>query len=247
MKLCAFQDAFVEALYQRPAPALADLAAQPAFAVYRNTVLKGCVDALCANFPSVERLVGTPWMRAAASNFALQSPPVDARLACYGAAFPAFLDDLREAHQLPYLADVARLDHDWLIAFCASASPTLQLEALVGSTASDLANRHLIPHPGARWRWFDGQPIFSLWRHARTGVDWNNETPWQGQGALLVGSSEGVSYLPLELAGCVFLDACAAGHHLDSASHLALQVQADLDFTDLLGRLLRAGAFTDLA
>ena len=34
------------------------LAAQPAFAVYRNTVMKGCVDALEANFPTVARLVG---------------------------------------------------------------------------------------------------------------------------------------------------------------------------------------------
>ena len=29
-----------------------------AFAVYRNTVLKGCIDALQANYPTVGQLVG---------------------------------------------------------------------------------------------------------------------------------------------------------------------------------------------
>jgi hypothetical protein len=42
----------------------ADAAAR--FKVYRNTVLKGCVDALAANFPTVLRLVGEDWFRAAA-------------------------------------------------------------------------------------------------------------------------------------------------------------------------------------
>jgi hypothetical protein len=33
-------------------------ARQPGFAVYRNTVLKGCIDALQANYPTVHALVG---------------------------------------------------------------------------------------------------------------------------------------------------------------------------------------------
>lgn len=246
MNLGQFQDAFVEALYQRPAPALADLSAQPAFAVYRNTVLKGCVDALCANFPAVERLAGTPWLRAAASDYALRSPPADARLVHYGAAFPAFLDELENLDEWPWLADVARLDHDWLMAFCAPDEAVLTLAALAGNTASDLSNRCLVPRRGARWRWFETHPVYSLWRHGRDDLAWSDDIPWQGEGALLVGSPEGVGHQPLEKGGCAFLEACAGGHSLERASTLALQVQADLDFTDLLGRLLRAGVFLAL-
>ncbi|MEE1926120.1 DNA-binding domain-containing protein [Pseudomonas sp. 148P] len=246
MKLAQFQDAFVEALYQRPAPALADLSAQPAFTVYRNTVLKGCVDALCANFPALERLVGSPWLRAAASDYALRSPPTDARLVQYGAAFPAFLDELENLGEWPWLADVARLDHDWLTAFCAPDETALTLAALAGNTASDLANRCLQPRRGARWRWCEPHPVYSLWQHGRDELEWNDDIPWQGEGSLLVGSPAGVSHQPLEKGGCAFLEACASGHSLDHASTLALQVQADLDFTDLLGRLLRAGVFLSL-
>lgn len=59
--LAAFQDAFVAALTGAPDSAAGEVAAlvgQPGFAVYRNTLAKGCVDALRANFPAVERLVG---------------------------------------------------------------------------------------------------------------------------------------------------------------------------------------------
>ncbi|OLS64955.1 HvfC/BufC N-terminal domain-containing protein [Pseudomonas putida] len=247
MKLGEFQDAFVAALYQRPAPALLDLTAQPAFAVYRNTVLKGYVDALCANFPSVERLVGSDWMHAAASAYALASPPEDARLVLYGANFPAWLAALPNLVELPWLADVARLDHDWLSAFCAPDDPALDLAALTGITASDLANLNLMPRRSVRWRWCKTHPVYSLWHYNREGLDWHDQVPWQGEGALLVGDPDGVAHQALEPAGCAFLDACAAGDTLDHASSRALAIRPDLDFTDLLGRLLRARAFRPLA
>ncbi|MFW3896270.1 DNA-binding domain-containing protein [Pseudomonas bharatica] len=247
MKLEEFQDAFVEALYQRPAPALLQLTAQPAFAVYRNTVLKGCVDALCANFPSVERLVGSDWMQAAARDYALRSPPGDARLVLYGADFPAWLARLANLAELPWLADVARLDHDWLSVFCAHDEPALDLAALTGVTASDLANLNLAPRGAARWRWCESHPAYSLWHYNREGLDWHDQVPWQGEGTLLTGAPEGVTHQALERAGCVFLDACAAGDSLDHASARALAIQPDLDFTDLLGRLLRARVFRPIA
>ena len=36
---------------------MVSLYGQPAFAVYRNTVMKACIDALQANYPAVTRLV----------------------------------------------------------------------------------------------------------------------------------------------------------------------------------------------
>ena len=51
--LTDFQDLFVEALYNPEADTLTLLTDQPGFSVYRNTVMKGAVDALLANFPTV--------------------------------------------------------------------------------------------------------------------------------------------------------------------------------------------------
>lgn len=244
--LGAFQDAFVDALYERPAPTLQGVVEQRGFSVYRNTVLKGCVDALCDNFPSVERLVGSDWLRGAATIHARETPPSDARLVFYGERFGDFLDAFEPARQLPYLGDVARLDRLWIEAFTAAQEAPLDLASLTGMTASDLAACHLQPRASVRWRWFAEQPIYSIWRHNRETLPMPEELPWQGEGALLVGQTEGVIWQALEIGGCAFLDACAAGHDLDQASALALVTQPDLDFTTLLGRLLGAAVFRPL-
>ena len=87
--LTSFQDAFAHAL-REPDAARADVAAimtQPAFAVYRNTVMKGCIDALQANYPAVARLVGEEWFRAAAAIHVREALPADPALLRYGANF----------------------------------------------------------------------------------------------------------------------------------------------------------------
>ena len=57
--LAAFQNTFAAALLApEPATVWSALARQPGFAVYRNTVMKGCIDALQANYPAVARIAG---------------------------------------------------------------------------------------------------------------------------------------------------------------------------------------------
>ena len=79
-ELLAFQDAFVAALAgdgARLSPWLVSSDADaPGLAVYRNTIAKGCVDALAANFPTVQSMVGEDWFRAAAALFAYLGDPL---------------------------------------------------------------------------------------------------------------------------------------------------------------------------
>ena len=98
-RLAAFQDAFAETLFVDPAspvtaprpPEVAALARQSAFAVYRNTVVRGLVDAIVANHPAVARLVGDEWIRAAATAFVRAHPPRNPALLDYGEGFDRFL------------------------------------------------------------------------------------------------------------------------------------------------------------
>src|SRR5687768_322289 len=111
--LAQFQDAFAKALFTPQDitdPVVRQFAAQPAFAVYRNTVMKGCIDALEANFPVVARLVGSEWFRAAAALHVAVESPHDGRLMNYGRGFSEFLHNFEPAAELPYLPGVARLD-----------------------------------------------------------------------------------------------------------------------------------------
>ena len=245
-RLAHFQDAFARAILidAQPAdPAVADLVAQPAFAVYRNTVVKGCVDALQANFPAVARLVGDEWFRAAAAEFVADGLPKEPSLLAYGDAFPAFLAGFPPAADLPYLAGVARLDRLWTEAHAAADAPAIGREALTGVDPEWLGVAVLQPHPAARWSWSGRDPIYSIWRRNREERADEGEIAWQGEGVLLTRPRDAGEWMAIDRAACLFLDACSHALPLDEALAAALDADPDANVVRLVNTLLDAGAF----
>ncbi|MEP6723937.1 MAG: DNA-binding domain-containing protein [Variovorax sp.] len=240
MNLAAFQSDFAAALFAPDAPA--GLAAQPAFAVYRNTVMKGCVDALEANYPSVARLVGREWFCAAAALHVAAQPPHDGRMLRYGEGFADFLAGFEPARELGYLPDVARLDRSWTEAHSAADAHAVDGAWLAALAPETLGKLHLAPHPAARWHWFAQAPIYTVWQRNRAGNDMTEELAWQGEGALLTRAGDVVVWCAADRAHCDFLDACAEGRPLAEAAAAALAVKPGVDVADLLARLLCAGA-----
>lgn len=257
--LSDFQRRFASALLASPEMTDDPLAAQPAFSVYRNTVMKGCIDALEANFPAVARLVGRDWFRAAAALHVAQTPPREPRLLHYGQDFPAFLRGFDPAASLSYLPAVAELDRAWADSHAdadADAAP-LPADALAALAPEALAALRLTPHPAARWRWFDDMPVHSLWSRNRVAPDDADmhhgelacdlgDIVWQGEGSLLTRPLETVEWCALSAGGCALLDACAAGATLAEAAGAALDTEPGCDLAALLALLLRQGAFTDI-
>jgi hypothetical protein len=250
-RLERFQDGFARALLADDsaglAPEIARLAAQPGFAVYRNTVMKGCIDALQANYPSIARLVGDEWFRAAAAIYVRANLPRHPTLADYGADFAAFLAGFPPAAELPYLPGVARLDRFWTEAHVARDETPVEAAAVARLAPDELGRVVLRPHAAARWAWFDAQPIVTIWRRNRypEGAD-EGEIEWRGEGVLIVRPQAAVEYTELDAAACAFLDACAAGRTLGEAAAAALAVRADVDLAGLMKRLLDAEAFGSL-
>lgn len=244
--LARFQDAFARALLApeaAPAAGVAALTAQPAFAVYRNTVMKGCVDALQANYPAVARLVGEEWFRAAAAIHVREALPDDPTLLRYGVHFADFLARFEPAADLPYLPGVARLDRYWTEAHAAPSEDALDPAAVARPVPEVLANAILHPHAAARWAWFDEAPIYTIWSRNRADSVSDADIDWRPEGALLVRPRDTVEWIALDAAGCAFLDACAAGGTLAEAAQAALQTQDDADISRLMATLLKAGAF----
>jgi len=237
-----FEDAFARALLCGEAPRESALASQPAFAVYRNTVLKGCIDALEANYPAVVRLVGLDWFRSAAALFVRAQPPRDSALFDYGRGLPDFLRDLESAAALPYLPDVARLDRFWTEAHVAADAPPLGAARLAKLPAHELTNCRLLPHPAARWAWFAEQPIYSIWRRNRDASLEEEPLVWHGEGALLTRPADTVGWQEAHRADCAFLDACADGCLLGDAAERAQLANPQADLVSMLARLLQAGA-----
>jgi Putative DNA-binding domain len=249
LSLASFEDAFAHALFAAPEAAdaaVADLVAQPAFAVYRNTVTKSCIDALQANFPTVARLVGEAWFRAAAAEYVSNERPSTPSLQAYGATFAAFLADFAPAAGLPYLAGVARLDRFWIESHGAVDAPVLGAADLVGVDPDVLAAAVLLPHPAARWAWFDETPVYSIWRDNRARETHGGELRWRGEGALLTRRADVVEWTQIDHAACRFLDECAAGRNVALAIDAALDVVADANPALVVATLLDAGAFTRL-
>ncbi len=246
----AFQHAFHQALL---APAddvsrwLPAVGTQAAFAVYRNTVMKGCVDALQANFPTVDRLVGAEWFRDAAARFVSTAPPHDSRLLVYGDGFPAWLTDMLPPDLL-YVAEVARLDIAWRDSHTAADAPVLDPAALARLAPDALADTTLQLHPAARWIWFDTVPAFAIWcQHRPPAEPPRADLDWHGDGGLLTRPGDTVQWQALDAATHGFLKACADGHTLGHAAEDTLQRHPGVDLSDLLQQLLACGAFTTIA
>ena len=111
-----FQESFATALLDadRPVPGAVTShtarAPRKRFAVYRNNVIVGLVAALRTQFPATERIVGEDFFAAMARVYVVTEPPRSPILVAYGDGFPGFIASFAPAAELPYLADVARLE-----------------------------------------------------------------------------------------------------------------------------------------
>lgn len=248
----AFQRDFAAALLgDAGARAAHPLAVQPGFAVYRNTVARGLVEALTANFPTVRSLLGDDAFHAVARDHALAEPPREAALAGYGGAFPDALGRWLEREgalaELPYLVDVARLDRLWTEAHLAADVEPLALADLAGLAPEALLGLRVAPHPALRRFASAGTPAFTIWRRHREGIDPAEPLDWQAEAGLLVRPIDQVCWHTLPIRALPVFDALVAGDAVGDA--LAGLASADGPLDDplepvaLLSGWIEAGAF----
>ena len=248
--LAAFQNTFAAALLApEPATIWNTLARQPGFAVYRNTVMKGCIDALQANYPAVTRITGEEWFRAAAALYVRNAPPADPALVNYGASFPEFLAHFEPACELPYLPGIARLDRYWTEVHIARDDVTLDPATPARLSPKALAAAVLYPHSAVRWAWFDAMPVYSIWSRNRADEpfpgDW---TPgWHAEGALLTRPEGVVQWHALDIASYAFITVCTNGGTVAQAASAAQAADAETDLRQLMNSLLRAGVFSRIS
>lgn len=239
--LAAWQDAFAAGLRGAEHP----LAAHPAFAVYRNTVWKGWIDALEANYPAVASLTGSEWTRAAAAAFAEAHAPSCPMLSLYGEGFADFLVEFPPAGLLPFLPDIARLDRGWTEAHLAADAPVLGFGSLAELDAGSMERTRCRLHPSARFAWFE-TTIPTLWLANRTDFEGGelllDDLP---EGLLLARPAESVEALVLDAAAFAFLDASRNGATLLDCAIAALATDPKAELGSLLGSLIGFGAFTD--
>jgi len=231
----------------RPAPpglsGPAGAARAERFAVYRNNVAVGLIEALRAAFPVVDRLVGEAFFSAMARAHAFETPPGSPVLLAYGGDFPAFIGRFEPAASLPYLADVAALEWAWLEAYHAPEAAPLTPADLAAAPQDQLATLHLALHPSLRWL-SSAHPALTLWRrHQAQAEPTLDDIDHAPERALVVRPEAEVQVIDLPEGAEVFLQALAAGRSLAQAAERALDAAPALDLADLMPRLFAAGAF----
>src|SRR5690606_26423719 len=106
------------------------------FAVYRNNVIIGLLDALADIFPTTQNLVGRDYFRATARLYIRAEPPSSPVIFEYGQGFADFVAGFPPARHLRYLPDVIRLERCWLDAFHAADAEPLS-PATLASVSPD--------------------------------------------------------------------------------------------------------------
>ncbi len=150
------------------------------FAVHRNNVVHSLVQVLAETFPVVRNLVGEPFFSAMAGEFVREHPPESPLMHRYGDALAGWMGSFGPAAGLPYLPDVARLEHARLRALHSSDAEPVDRRTIEAwmQTPQGLLDASLRLHPSlAIVR--SAHPIVSLW-HAHHFDD-DTRDAWLGK------------------------------------------------------------------
>jgi hypothetical protein len=208
---------------------------------YRSNAGANAERALAIDFPTVQALIGDEAFAGLSRACWRAHPPLHGDMAQFGAELPGFIETDERLAELPYLADVARLDR--LVALAGSAADAAPAEGfeLLGQEEPD----HLafVAAPGfavLRSRY----PVVSIWRAHREGEDAEAHfaaarmamDQQQGENALVWRRDWQVQIEPVDEREARWCDAVHAEHSLG----LALQLAAEgFEFEPWLLRALR--------
>lgn len=189
------------------------ISADDAIAIYRNTFVSGAVRALRLSCPAVEKLTGADFFARVAEDFVLAAPPVSGCLDDYGADFVGFLARHEALRDLPYIADVARLERAVNLALHADDVTGLDAEAFSAALAIAPSRLVLTPHPSLSLLKLD-YPADAIWRAVLAGDDAAMASVVLHGGPvhlMVVRESAGVQVNRLSGDGFTFLSALCSG------------------------------------
>ncbi len=213
------------------------------FAVYRNNVVASLVKALGVRFPATSRIVGEEFFNAMARVFITAHPPCSPLLMTYGNDFPDFIELFEPAGELPYLADVARLEAARTRAYHAAEAEPVEPNQLQTIAPEALGGMRFVLHPSAevvRSR----HPIVTIWAMNAGEAELGPIENWRPEDALVARPRLEVEVRGLPAGGAAFLAALIAGNTLAQAVEVAAKEDADFDLAANLAGLIGAGLVT---
>lgn len=247
----ATQREFAEALLDRAKPVPPGLqswtgaAPTKRYGVYRNNVATGLARALAARFPITEKIVGEEFFTAMARDFVLDSPPVSPVLLHYGNDFPDFVAAFPPAADLPYLADVVRLENAQVKAYHAPDIAAVDPQALTRITPERVNGLIFVFHPAAAVL-TSFHPIVTIWAMNSGAESLAPIEDWRAQNALVTRPELTVLTRKIGSSSARFVLALMQGKTLGEVYELILDLDPNFDLGQNLTELLRSGAIVDI-
>ena len=216
--------------------------------VYRNGFLKACIDALRANYPSVEGVTGEERFAALARPFVEANPPGAASLVEYGEGFPQHIRDTRDVHGLDWLVSFASLDRAWTEVYFSEddgievGPPGRDSGALRGpgvpSDAEALMNLRGRLSSRVRLVSLDYR-MLDAWRRLREGEPGSRvEIRHASQQVLVWRNGAEMLYRDLAVPEHAFIAGVASGRTCAEAAGSALDLDAEFDLVATFASLL---------
>ncbi|MFK8252983.1 HvfC/BufC family peptide modification chaperone [Ancylobacter terrae] len=229
---------------RRPPPGLVG-PAERRFAVYRNNVAVGLIRALETRFPAIRALVGEEFFGAMARDFIQHHPPASPLLARFGDELPGFLAGFGPAAELPYLADIARIEAARTRAYHAADAPRLDGPAFAALPPDVLAQLRIHLHPAVALV-LSPHPVWDILAAAAATGAGEPVTEWRPQAVLIDRPRLDVVLRPVTTGTAAFLVALAGGAPLEEAAETARAGHPAFDLSAALAELIGGGLATRL-
>jgi Putative DNA-binding domain len=210
--------------------------------VYRNNVTVSLIEALAATFPATQRITGIEFFRAMARFHVRATPPNSPLSFEYGRDFPDFIENYEYAQQMPWLADIARIERAWLDAYHAADIQPLAGQDLAAIPPEALAGDTFVPHPATRIvrSAFPALSIFAMNRGDGPIGPIENIAP---EDALITRPGDEVVVRLLPLGGAIFLTQLISGEPLGAAASAAFETEPSFDLSGNIAGMIDAGVF----
>jgi hypothetical protein len=214
--------------------------------IYRNNVTVSLIDAVAAIYPAVQRITGSDFFRAMARFYVRTSPPVSPLLFDYGRAFPDFIEAYEYAQQMPWLADVARIERAWLDAYHAADLPVLPAQTFAETDPARLGDLCFTPHPAARVV-RSAYPAVAIFAMNRQDGPVEPLCSSDREDALVTRPEQDVLVSRLPEGAAVFLNSLIEGEPLGVAAATALDEAPSFDLPASLAGMITSGVFSAIS
>jgi len=220
------------------------IAAPERVGFYRNNVVSNYRATLRAVYPVVERLVGTAFFDRAADRYMRVHPSPSGDLNRFGEQFADFVETWPPVQDLPYLADIARLEYCIEESFHAADSASVQPGELATVPPDRQAWLTFALHPSCRLL-VSEFPVLRIWRMNQPDApaDATIDLAEGGEFLLIRRAGHDIAIEPVDHGGFCMLSLFAAGRNFDEAWRYADSVQPGFDVAAFLRSHALGGTF----